>query len=177
MTGEGAEGRPEAEAAEELRLLFPDADVALTDPETGAPVRLTVREFRFREGLEAQALARPLIDALADGIEGELLGADAIADALAEHADLWMELCARASGTTTAWLAGLSDEDGDALSDAMWGANGGFFTRRVVATVAARIRKRTAAPTPPDEQAEAGSRSPRSSTPSSAPDTGGDTGT
>lgn len=170
MTGESQQPDPAAD----LDLLFPDREVTVTDPETEIPVDLTVREFRFREGLEAQALARPLTEALADAIEGgaegaERLEADAIAGALAEHADLWIELVARAAGVTAEWVSGLSDQDGDALSDAMWGANGAFFTRRVVAAVAARSRKRI--------EAEIGSRLRRSSTPSSGPDTGEDTAT
>ncbi len=38
-------------AVHELAVLFPDRDVAVRDPDTGAEVSLTVREFRFREGL------------------------------------------------------------------------------------------------------------------------------
>lgn len=157
-----------ADAAEELQVLFPDVAVKVTDPETRHPVDLEVREFRFREGLEVQAIARPLIEALADGIEGDgALEAEAIAGALAVHADLWIELVARACGVKPEWVAGLADQDGDALSDAMWSANGRFFTRRVIATVAARARRR----------AVDGSRSQRSSTPSSGPDTDEGTGT
>ena len=66
------------DAVEELSVLFPDRDVTVRDPDTGAEVSLTVREFRFREGLEATALARPLLAALAalvpadrDGTDGE----------------------------------------------------------------------------------------------------------
>lgn len=153
--------------AAELNLLFPDVELTVRDPETGEAVKLTVREFRFREGLEAQVLARPLIDALADGFEGDGDGLDPVAidEALAAHADLWLELIARATGRDAAWLAALPDGAGDDLSDAMWSANGAFFVRRVVATVAARKRKASRSP------------SSKSSIPSSAPDTGGDTPT
>ncbi len=162
------------EAADELGVLFPDQEVTVTDPETGHPVDVEVREFRFREGLEAQALARPLIESLADSFEddGRIEGVT-VADVLARHADLWLELVARAvgggAGKNTEWLASLSDADGDALSDAMWSANGSFFTRRVVATVAARVRKQ--------KEAESGSPSPKSSIPSSGQDTDADTKT
>lgn len=166
MTGESQQPDPAAD----LDLLFPDREVTVADPETEIPVDLTVREFRFREGLEAQALARPLIDALAEIIEGDdEIGAEAIAGALAEHADTWLELIARASGVPPGWLASLADADGDALSEAMWDANRAFFTRRAVAAVTARVKKRMAA--------AAESPSPKSSTASSAPDTGADTGT
>lgn len=170
-------------AAAELEVLFPDVDLEVDDPETGEKVALTLREFRFLEALEAQVVARPLIEALADafGSEGGL-DAAAIDAALGAHAGLWLELIGRACErrddaanegdrsvprrVEAAWLAGLADRDGDALSDAMWSANGGFFTRRVVAEEAARKRR-----------AERQSRSPTSSTPSSGPDTGGDIAT
>ena len=160
------------DAAHELAVLFPDRDVTVRDPDSGEPVILTVREFSFREGLEATALARPLLAALAalvpGGAGGEEEGPDALAieSALAAHAGLWLELAARACGRDAAWLGRLSDADGRALSEAMWAANGAFFLRRVVAQVAARAKGE-----------ESQLRSPVCSTPSSAPATGAATTT
>ena len=137
------------DGVEELSVLFPDRDVTVRDPDTRAEVSLTVREFRFCEGLEATALARPLLAALAalvpadkDGTDSGEEGPDAleIEGALAVHAALWLELAARACGRDADWLARLSDADGRALSEAMWAANGGFFLRRVVAQVATRMK-------------------------------------
>ena len=161
---------------DELAVLFPDRDVTVRDPDSGAEVSLTVREFRFREGLEATALARPLIAALAalvsergDGANAQEEGPDALAieSALAAHAALWLELTARACGRDADWLARLGDADGRALSEAMWAANGGFFLLRVVAQVTSRARKRRVSPP----------RSPACSTPSSVPATGAATST
>ena len=162
----------------DLDILFPDREVRVQDPDSGEPVTLTLHEFRFREGLEATALARPLIAALAalvpareDGAgaaeAGEGAGPDALAveAALAAHAALWLELAARACGRDAGWLARLGDADGRALSEAMWAANGGFFLRRVVARVAAR------------GQGASPSRSTACSTPSSAPATAAATAT
>ena len=161
----------------ELSVLFPDCDVTVRDPETREPVTLTVREFRFREGLETTALARPLLAALAalvpaggDGESAEgVEGPDAlkIEGVLAAHAALWLELAARACGRDAAWLARLSDADGRALSDAMWAANGGFFLRRVMAQVATRATGEKASPL----------RSTGCSTPSSVPVTDAATAT
>lgn len=160
---------------DELSVLFPDRDVTVRDPDNGEPVTLTVREFRFLEGLEATPLARPLLTALAalvpagkDGThEEEGPEVLAIEDTLASHASLWLELAARACGREAAWLARLSDADGRALSEAMWAANGEFFLRRVMAQVAARAKAEKASPSP----------SPACSTPSSVPATGAGTST
>lgn len=164
--------RPRAQAHDaiegyenDLSVLFPDRQATVTDPDTGAAVTLTVREFRFREGLEATALARPLIAALAglvpDRAEDEGPDALAVEGTLATHAGLWLELAARACSRDAAWLARLSDADGRALSEAMWAANGGFFLRRVAAQVAARTTAREVSPC----------HSTACSTPSSAPAT------
>ena len=159
-------GTGSADAAGELEVLFPDVPVVVRDPDTGEAVPLTVREFRFREGLEAQARARPVVEALAAlvpaaGAPDDALPSPAAVDAaLAAHADAWLALVARACGRSAGWLARLGDADARALSDAMWSANGGFFVRRVVAGLAAR--RATARLF----------RSLASSTPSSAPDTG-----
>ena len=158
--------RPAIEGYEnELAVLFPDRQATVTDPDTGAAVTLTVREFRFREGLEATALARPLIAALAglvpDRAEDEGPDALALEGALATNAGLWLELAARACNRDAAWLARLSDADGRALSEAMWTANGGFFLRRVATQVAARATAQEVSPC----------HSTACSTPSSAPAT------
>ncbi len=132
------------DATTELEALFPDREVEVRDPDTGAAVALTVREFRFLEGLETQAEARPLIEGFAalvpaaDAPDDALPSAAAIDSVLGAHAELWLALVARATGREAAWLAQLGDADARAVSDAMWSANGGFFMRRVVAALATR---------------------------------------
>lgn len=158
-------GDPEntTSAEEEVDVLFPDIEVTVRDPDTGESVTLTVREFRFLEGLKAQVRARPLIEALA-GVEhtdDEIRDAHAIMDVLADHAEAWCALIALASDRTADWVAGLSDADGNALGRAMWEANKAFLSLRVAEAALSRR---------PDE-----SRSRKSSTPSSGPDTGQDT--
>ena len=117
------------DVAAELARLFPDERVSVHDPETGAAVALTVREFRFLEGLKATADARPFIEDYAalvgDGPEPEVAGSLEIAALLGKHDALWLELTARACGRETRWLARLADAL--ALRDAMWSANGAFF--------------------------------------------------
>ena len=130
------EPAPEPTAAKEMDVLFPDVDVVVRDPDTGERVTLTVRELRFLEGLRLTAEVRPFIEAIADSIgesghssasgEGDIDDA-AIAQALTEHAEAWLACCAQASDRDAAWLARLSDWDGDAVSGAMWQANRLFF--------------------------------------------------
>ena len=151
MTGAPG-GRPDDRAAaEELEVLFPDRALTVRDPDTGAAAALTVREFRFREGLEAQAAGAQLIAALAalvpaaPGAPGP--GPAEIDAALGAHADIWLDSVARACGRPAAWLARLGDADARAVSEAMWSANGGFFARRAAAAAAA-ARTSAAAPCP-----------------------------
>lgn len=65
---------------------------------------LTVREFRFREGLEAQVLARPLIAALAALVDADadIPGATALDAVAGEHADIWLALTGAACGREAA---------------------------------------------------------------------------
>lgn len=90
------------EGQHELDVLFPNREVTVRDPDSGEPVTLTLREFRFREGLEATALARPLIVALAALVPASAGAPESEEgegpDALATHAALWLELAARACG-------------------------------------------------------------------------------
>ncbi|MDE2640407.1 MAG: hypothetical protein OXI03_07475 [Chloroflexota bacterium] len=162
MTKAKGKGKPKDDPAAELEVMFPDVDVTVTDPETGHVVDLVVREFRFRQGLELRAVARPLIDAMAAALNSEGgFDAAALDKALAEHSDLWLRLLSAACGMKEEWLAELRESDGALLDGAMWTANKDFFLRRVVAEAAA------------NRQA-AGDASPSqtSSTPSSGQDTG-----
>ena len=140
-------------------------DVAVRDPDSGEPVTLTVREFRFLESLQIHAEVRPLIEAIAGSVQADDVDERRIATALTDHAETWVACIARATGRDPEWIARLSDHDGQALSAAMWSANGSFFVRRLVEAVTRR------------RQAKGPSPSPKSSTPSSGPDTGADTGT
>lgn len=144
--------------AADIEVLLPDIDVEAIDPDTRKPVTLTVREFRFLEGLEAQVVAAPLLADLAKHMdaEGARPGVRAIHDAVGRHAGVWLDLVARATGRDAEWLARLSDADGTALSTAMWVANKHFFSQRVAAMVPAKQAK--------------SSRSATSSGRSSAPD-------
>ena len=133
-----AEAAPdETEGTDELGVLFPDFDVEVRDPETGDAVTLTVREFRFLEGLEVQSEARPLIRELAGLVERAANGAEVglieLNAAIGAHGALWLSLIARACGREVSWLAGLADADAHALHAAMWAVHGPFFTRRLVA--------------------------------------------
>ena len=134
----------ETDAAGELEVLFPDVGLTVRDPDTGEPVRLTVREFRFREGLEAQAVGRGLIAALAAHAADEAAPAldTAAVDALiGEHADAWLALIAMACGRGAEWLERLRERDARAVSLAMWEANNDFFFERIAAAVAAARRR------------------------------------
>ena len=133
-----------ADEVDEVAVLFPDVEVTVTDPETGEPVALTVREFRFAEGLRAQALARPLIAALAALAAREAaregaadIDALEIQAAIGEHGDLWLDLAALATGREASWLGRLRDADAQEVTAAMWQANALFLMRRAVARVLA----------------------------------------
>ena len=56
---------PKNGAAEDVAILIPDVDLQVRDPDTGEPVAVTVREYRFLESLGAKAEAQPLFAAMA----------------------------------------------------------------------------------------------------------------
>ena len=156
----------EKQPDDELGVLFPDVELTVTDPDTREPVGLVVREFRFAEGMKAQVVARPMIEALAElvGNDGDI-GLDSVMEMMAEHADTWVGLIGLASDRDPEWISRLSSKDGDAIAEATWSANQDFLARRVVATAARKkrvVRK---------GQKKTGSRSPKSSTRSSRRDT------
>lgn len=153
------------DGAAEAEVLFPDVTIEVRDPDTGEAVSITVREFRFKEGLEIRHVARPIIAGLAEVVQqSEDLELELVDGILSENADAWLELVAVAADVDAEWIGRLSDSDGDAVTEAMWSANRDFLLRRVVTEVVARRKK------------ESRSGSPKSSTSSSGPDMGADTG-
>lgn len=109
----------------DAEVLFPDQVVMI------AGERVVVREFRYLEGLEVAALARPLLERLRQ-LHAEGRPAPAMLEALlVEHHALVATLMAMACDRDAAWVAALSDRDGIALAAAFWRANSGFFMRRL----------------------------------------------
>ena len=124
------------ESAAEADILMPDRDITVSDPETGADVLLTVKEYRFRDGLRAQFVAQELIADLArlSGDAAELT-VDGLHACLGAHADAWLELCSIATERAVEWIACLQDSDAQTLSMAVWEANSGFFLSRILAVL------------------------------------------
>jgi len=115
----------------DIDVLLPDQEVRVIDPDTRETVTVTVREFRFLEGLRAQAepAAAALLAELAAALDaggGDLPVAEVQA-VMGRQALGWCELLAAACRRPRSWLERLSDGDGQALSAAMWTANRDFF--------------------------------------------------
>ena len=141
-------------------ILFPDETVEIDGEQ------VTVREFRYLEGLRAAALARPLLAGLREIIEtDDDIEPEALDALIGEHTDIWVQLIAMSTGLSAERIGELSDRDGVTLSMAFWRVNGPFFTRRLLlaSAVASGLSGR--------------SRSRKSSTSSSAPATAATTGT
>lgn len=138
--------KPAEAGADDLAVMFPDVGVQVRDPETGETVALTVREPRFRESLEIGAAMRPLIAAMAEiapDDPAEAPDATALDEVLGRHADDWLALIAHATGRDADWIGSLADEDGHALSLAIWETHGPLLVRRVAMAKAAARRSRT----------------------------------
>ncbi|WP_170563020.1 DUF6631 family protein [Ruegeria atlantica] len=132
-TPKPARKKPADTATDEAAILLPDRDLEITDPKTGKPVTVTVREFRFLDGLKVQAEARPLIEAMAALIDedGGMTPAR-LGEVLGRHADLWIGICAVATGREAEWIARVREPEAGAFSMAVWQVNSGFFTARLL---------------------------------------------
>lgn len=132
-----ANSKPSApdKGADDLSVMYPDVTVTIAGRE------ITVREYRFEEGLRIRALMRPFtadLDRLFT--DGEALVED-VADLTGEHIDLVRQAIAQSAGVEPEWIAGLNDADGDLLLNVWWGVCGSFFIRQVVRRAAERARR------------------------------------
>lgn len=123
------------EADDSLEVLNPDITVRVSGQD------VTVREYRYFEGLRIAAMAKPFLDALyaafsrSDGAPD----ADDIASLIAEHEGIVMQMVAVSSGLTEQQLRELGQADGDVLTFAWWRANSAFFyPARAAARTAAK---------------------------------------
>ncbi len=112
----------------DMETLFPDQTVTIQGK------KITVREFRYREGIDAAALAGPLLADLRALMAdvGDEISPEALNTLIAKHRDIWVDLVARSCGCEVGWVAKLPDRDGMQLDIAFWGANCDFFMRRLV---------------------------------------------
>ena len=143
--------------SEEAAILMPDQEITISDPETGDTVVVVVREFRFREALKAQAIAEAMIaDVAALCADAEKFTATALNRLLGRHAEVWIQLCALATGWTAERIAALDNADGHVLSMTVWEANSHFFLARILAATGGPDATPLASPTsstaspPPD---------------------------
>ncbi|WP_420010455.1 DUF6631 family protein [Tateyamaria sp.] len=117
----------------EAGIVLPDRDITLGHPQTGASMEVTVREYRFRDGLKAQALAGDLIADIAALSDDEVkFSATAMNALFGKHADAWIDLCALATGLGQHEIATLREPDALTLSLAVWEVNSSFFTSRIL---------------------------------------------
>lgn len=125
----------DSDEANEIEVLHPDRELVIGGE------KIEVREFRFLEGLDAEVIAQPLLNGLADLLGGEsrrTFGYSAMAKLFAQHKDEFVQLVGMATGKPPEWFGSLGDADGQRLAMTFWTVNRGFFTRRVVAEVATR---------------------------------------
>jgi len=162
-----------AEKTDDLEILYPDQQIDL-DGE-----KLVVREFRYREGLEMAALARPFLvglRTLIDSAPGAVVP-EALDALIGEHREVWLLMVAKSCDRELKWVAALPDRHAMALQMAFWGANSGFFTRRLLfgAAVAAGLARGSSA-SPKSSARSSRPASPATSTASPSVSPGGRSG-
>jgi hypothetical protein len=113
---------------DDLAIMAPDMEVTI------AGRTITVREYRFLDGLRVRARARALTKDLAALVAaGDTITEDII-DVLAKHEALVRVLIMESIGDgDTTWMDGLGAIDGQELIMTWWAVNGPFFVRQVAA--------------------------------------------
>ena len=118
--------------AAELAILHPDRKVVIGDTE------LTLREYRWAEGMEVRLVGRPLFTDLFAlyAEDGKAPALEQIEHVMAKHSKLVVWLIAKSADVTEAQIEELSDQDGALVAMNWWVANTGFFIRRVMPSIA-----------------------------------------
>lgn len=131
------------QAAADLAILHPDVDLKLCGR------TLTLREYRFVDGLKARTIGKPLTDAIGAWMDAgnvEQHDVEDYVDMLAEHADVVRELMLMSIvGADAEFIDGLSDADGETLLVNWWVVCGRFFVRLALRKLAAQAMQKIAA--------------------------------
>ena len=128
----------------DLQALMPDMDVEI-DGEN-----VTVREYRFKEGLQIAAKAKDFLNDLEhlflqdDGQAVDEVDLIDLQSLFGTHEDLITWLVSKSCDKSVEWVNGLSDSDGMALLNVWWTVNQPFFTRRLVQAALTRTVKKAA---------------------------------
>ncbi len=161
------QAQQESAADDDLEILHPDREVRVNG-ET-----VTVREYRFVEGLRLRATAAPLVEALGELMQRNV-DLDQVYALLADHEELLLELMALSIDKPVEFVAGLDGPEGELLMDTWWVVNASFFTRAVQRRLlAARAHRLTAA----TRDFVGGTSTERSSPTDTPPDSSGNTPT
>lgn len=113
--------------SDEIAILFPD--ISLTLRTAQGEEEITVKEFRFGQAGRVMPIARPILQDFV-GLDIESVDLHGLQ---AKHWDAYIELLAISTGKPRDWIEALPDAAGEAISNAFWQVNAGFFTRRLVA--------------------------------------------
>lgn len=113
--------------AEDLAVLHPDQTLMIAGRE------LTVREYRFVEGLRLQPLFEPFLNQLYASLKDTDQAPELhqLVQIMGQHQEQIMELIAISAQVDPDWIEQLSDEDGMHLLYTWWIVNAGFFMRRI----------------------------------------------
>ena len=120
--------------------------VQVTDPRTGRPVVLDLRKHRLRTSRKPPAFVRAVIAAMADeAVRDGAMSVEGIDRALGRCADGWVKTMALCCGWKPDFVAGLSDAEGERLSDAVLEVNRHYLVWHIGARAMRRARRNPAA--------------------------------
>ncbi len=113
-----------------------DTDLAVMLPDLTCDIAgetVTVREYRFFEGLQLLQSQQPFFDALYAVMsrEGAQPGFYDVLLVFAEHEERVSAMVAKSVDRDIAWVRGLSTSNGEGLMLMWWEVNGGFFIRMI----------------------------------------------
>lgn len=125
------------DASDDVSILLPNIDVTI------AGTLLTVREFTLDDSLAMHVELKPIITSLADVMQSEYPGFEAVMDVLAQHAHSLPLLLARSCDQPSEWVRGLPASEGSTLIDVFWTANRRFFMSAAIrqVTIRAALKK------------------------------------
>jgi hypothetical protein len=119
-------GKPAA-GTDDLAILQPDGQVTIAGED------ITVREYRFFEGLRLQTEEKPFFDDLCALLsQGPAPTFDDVLRIVSEHSTSVVSMVALSCDRPFDWVEGLGEADGDALLLTWWQVNSAFFIRRVM---------------------------------------------
>jgi hypothetical protein len=126
------------EGADDLEILNPNREITI------AGKVITVREYKFIEGLGVRAKTKPFLDDLYRSFIDDSINVEQVMHLVSVHHAILIPVIAQAADVDVQFVESLGVSDGNSLIYVWWSVNGPFFNACVTDRIVGELKEQSA---------------------------------